>query len=97
MAAGIEMAALHTRDLGPLCGSLLPGPVCIDQELSWGVEWVEAERSWDRTTVAARPHPRPSSLSYMSPVPESLCLVFQHLAAACSCSTTPGNVICLYS
>ena len=29
-----------------------------DQELSWGVEWVEAERSWDRTTVYTQTTPQ---------------------------------------
>ena len=62
MAAGIEMAALPQEIWSTSVAVFSQDLSVSDQELSWGVEWVEAERSWDRTTVYTQTTPQAPSL-----------------------------------
>ena len=58
MAAGIEMAALPQEIWAASVAVFSQDLSVSDQGLSCGVEWVEAEHSWDRTTVYTQTIPQ---------------------------------------
>ena len=58
MAAGIEMAALPQEIWAASVAVVSQDLSVSDQGLSWDVEWMEAERSWDRTTVYTQTIPQ---------------------------------------